>query len=120
MPSRYEGGDVKELRAHAAGLVMASVLLSGVPFAPVAHCPQFEIQSVYAEDDWKKEFEEICSRTDDAMSFSKEQLKDLIARCDKLKPTIGALDESTKKVYLRRLQMCRDFLAFVLESKEKI
>lgn len=75
--------------------------------------------SVYAQDDWKKEFEEVCSRTDDAMSLSKDELKALVARCDKLKPLIEKLDETEKKVYLRRLQLCRDLFSFVLESKEK-
>lgn len=70
------------------------------------------------EDDWKKEFEEICSRTDNAMSFTKEELKNPIAGCDRLKSDIEKLDESTRKVYLKRLQMCRDFFAFTLESKE--
>lgn len=110
---------MKGFKAQVAGLVMACVSLSGVLFVPVIPYPQVGIRSAYAQDGWKKEFEELCSRTDDAMSFTKEQLKDLIARCDKLKPIIEALDESTKKVYLRRLQLCRDFLAFVLESKEK-
>ncbi len=78
----------------------------------------FGVGTVYAQEDWKKEFEEICSRTNDAMSFSKEDLKVLIERCDKLKTAMERLDESSRKVYLRRLQACRDLLKFVLDSKE--
>ncbi|HWR57714.1 MAG TPA: hypothetical protein VN328_02395 [Thermodesulfovibrionales bacterium] len=77
------------------------------------------IMFAYAQEDWKKEFEEICSRTEDAMSFTKEELAGLIERCDKLKPLIDKLDESARKVYLRRLQACRELLRFVLESKSK-
>lgn len=75
--------------------------------------------NVNAEQDWKAEFDDICSKTNDAMSLAKEEIKSLIERCDKLKPTIEKLDESTKKVYLKRLQMCRDMLVFTLESKEQ-
>ncbi len=94
--------------------IIALVMLSGI----LSLGPYRDISSAYAQEDWKKEFEEICSRTDDAMSFSKEELKGLIERCDRLKPVIERQDESTRKVYLRRLQTCRDLLKFVLESKE--
>jgi len=36
-----------------------------------------------------------------------------------LKPHIEKLDESQRKVYGRRLQLCSGLLVFVLESKEK-
>ncbi len=76
-------------------------------------------KSVFAAEDWKTEFDDICSQTNDSMALTKEELKALIERCDKLKPSIEKLDESAKKVYLKRLQMCRDMLAFALESKEQ-
>lgn len=76
-------------------------------------------QNVIAGEDWKTEFDDICSKTNDAMALTKEELKALIERCDKLKPVIEKLDESARKVYLKRLQMCRDMLAFALESKEQ-
>ncbi len=72
-----------------------------------------------AQGDWKADFADICSKTQDPLSLSKEEIKGLIERCDKLKPRIEALDESTAKVYLKRLQMCRDLFAFVLESKSQ-
>jgi hypothetical protein len=74
---------------------------------------------VFAQEDWKGEFETVCSKTQDAMTFSVDELKDLIAKCDKLKPFIEKLDESPRKVYLRRLQLCKDLFVFVLGSKEK-
>jgi hypothetical protein len=73
----------------------------------------------YAQESWKNEFEDICSKTQDAMMFTPDELRTLIARCDKLKPLIEKLDETQRKVYSKRLQLCRDLLAFVLESKEK-
>ncbi len=74
---------------------------------------------VYAQDDWKNEFDDVCSKTQDAMTFSAGELKNLIARCDKLKPQIEKLDETQRKVFLKRLQYCRELFFFVLESKEK-
>lgn len=72
-----------------------------------------------AQDDWQKEFEEVCSKTQDAMIFSPDQLKILVQRCDSLKPNIEKLDETQKKVWTKRLQLCRDLFNYVLESKEK-
>ena len=79
----------------------------------------FGVGPVYAQDDWRKEFEDVCSRTQDAMVISSDELKNLVDRCDVLKPRIEKLDESQRKVFLKRLQLCRDLYFFVLESREK-
>ena len=70
-----------------------------------------------AQEDWKAEFEDICAKTQDAMALPKEELRSLVNRCDKLRPRMEKLDESASKVYLKRLQMCRDLYVFALESK---
>jgi len=67
--------------------------------------------------DWRVEFEAVCGTTDASTTFTVEELTSLIARCDKLAVVIGAEEETVRRVYLRRLKMCRDLLAFVLESK---
>lgn len=67
--------------------------------------------------DWRVEFEVVCGTTDASVSFTVEELTELIARCDKLAERIGAEEETVRRVYLRRLKMCRDLLVFVLESK---
>ena len=73
-----------------------------------------------AEDaDWFAEFEAVCSRTQDAMSLSTDELRALLARCDRLKPRVDGLDPSRRKVYTRRLQLCRDLYRFVLDSRER-
>ena len=72
-----------------------------------------------AQEDWKNEFEDVCSKTQDSMTLSSDELRALVVRCDKLKPLIEKLDDTQRKVYLKRLQLCRDLLFFVLESKEK-
>lgn len=68
---------------------------------------------------WKEEFEDICSRTTVSQSLAPEELRALIARCDLLRPRIEALDDTEKRVYLRKLKMCRDLYQFVLDSKEQ-
>ncbi|KAF0219503.1 MAG: hypothetical protein FD174_1963 [Geobacteraceae bacterium] len=77
------------------------------------------VQPACAEEPWRKEIADICSRTDDSMSLSKAELQSLIERCDKLKPVIESLEETPRKVYRKRLQMCRELFAFVLQSKEQ-
>jgi uncharacterized membrane protein len=72
--------------------------------------------AVFAQNDWKAEFDDICSKTDQALMLSKEEISALIERCDKLKPSIEQLEETPKKVYLRRLQLCRNHFAFALDS----
>ncbi|MGE5699007.1 MAG: hypothetical protein ACM31N_02950 [Deltaproteobacteria bacterium] len=79
----------------------------------------FRAGIAHAQEDWRKEFDDVCSRTQDAMVISSGELKNLVDRCDKLKPRIEKLDESQRKVYLKRLHMCRDLYFFVLESREK-
>ena len=100
-------------RAIALAAVLA--VLSGVPvFSNGGYAAAAAASS---QDDWKKEFEDICSKTQDSMSLTPDELRSLVSRCDALRPRIEKLDESQRKVYLKRLQMCRDLLAFVLESK---
>jgi hypothetical protein len=71
-----------------------------------------------AQETWRKEFDDVCSKTQDAMTFSQEELTDLIRRCDALLPQIEKLDETQKKIYLGRLRMCRGLYAYVLDKKK--
>lgn len=70
-----------------------------------------------AEEPWLDEFEAVCSKTQDAMALSTDELKTLVERCDRLKPRIEALDPSRRKVYSRRLQLCRDLYQYVIEAR---
>ena len=69
--------------------------------------------------EWRKEFDDICGRTTDAQGMSKEELAQLVSRCDKLRPQIEKLEESERKVFLRRLQMCSDLYKYVLDWKRE-
>jgi hypothetical protein len=97
--------------------VAATIFLSGNPMTAGSASSGPAVPA--AGDAWKAEFEAVCSRTDVAMTLSVSELKDLVARCVKLAPEIEAQEESTRKVYLRRLRMCRDLYKYVLETKER-
>ncbi|HMK51717.1 MAG TPA: hypothetical protein VK551_04350 [Thermodesulfobacteriota bacterium] len=98
--------------------IIAIMLSSGALFTglPIVQIESFGTE--VSQEDWKREFDNICSKTQDALEFSVGELRDLIARCDALKPRIEKLDEPQRKVTLKRLQMCRDFYVYLLEGKE--
>jgi hypothetical protein len=98
-------------------LLFAGLVLGGVSAAqqPAPSKPA----SPAAAEDWQRQFDDFCSKTQDAMAFSTEELKALIQQCDALEPQIQKLDDTRKKVYLRRLAQCRGLYAYVLDSKQK-
>jgi cell division protein FtsB len=101
-------------RRLAIALIVALSVLCGMPLLTGG---AFAADVAVVQDDWKTEFEDICSKTQDSMAFTTDELKSLVDRCDALKPRIEKLDETQKKVYLKRLQMCRDLLVFVMQSR---
>jgi hypothetical protein len=111
------GRDMKnKIRSITIALATAGSVLFGLPHFLDNMLPCRGIAE--AQNDWKNEFEDICSKTQDPMALTADELRLLVGRCDALRPRIEKLDETQKKVYLKRLQMCRDLFAFVLESKE--
>jgi hypothetical protein len=96
-------------RRLCRGLALA-ILLAFAPGAPPARAAD-------ADEGWKAEFAEVCSKTQDAMALTSDELRSLVARCEKLKPLLDRLDEPVRKVYTRRVQACRDLYQFVLDSR---
>jgi hypothetical protein len=70
-----------------------------------------------AQDDWRTEFDATCARSNEAMNLSESELLALTTSCDRLEKVITGLPETERKVFLKRLQMCRNLYLFVLESK---
>lgn len=103
-------------RRAAAGLLVA-VATGLVGLAP-GSTPTLPARALAAED-WRAEFDAICAKTQDAMALPLDELKGLVARSDKLLPELEKLEPSTRKVYVKRLQGCRNLYAFVLESRQK-
>jgi len=99
----------------AAAVLLAAAALGGAPGGggPAG------LAAARAAGDWKKEFEEICAKTQDAMALETPELEALVARCDALKPAVEALDEPLRKVYTRRLKTCRDLYQFVIDFRRE-
>jgi len=76
------------------------------------------VPAVYGENAWRMEFDETCSKTTDSMMLSVDELTTLIQKCDRLQKVIETEDETVRKVYLKRLQMCRNLYVFVLDTKK--
>jgi hypothetical protein len=75
------------------------------------------LPAAYGEGVWRTDFDATCAQSNEAMALSMPELKKLIERCDRLQKLIEAEDETVRKVFLKRLQLCRNLYVFVLESK---
>ena len=73
----------------------------------------------YADDGWKAEFDYICGMTDQATGMKPAELNDLLSRCEKLKPLIESSDHPQKKIFIKRLEKCRNLFLYMLEVKSK-
>lgn len=71
-----------------------------------------------ADPPWRAEFDETCANTADSMALSATELQTLITKCEKLQKSIEQLDESTYKVFLKRILKCKNLYQFVLDSKK--
>ena len=67
---------------------------------------------------WRDDFDATCAKTGDAMSLSLPELNGLLERCAALQKIIETQDESVRKVYLKRLALCRNLYAYVVEYKK--
>jgi hypothetical protein len=111
LPSGNEGIAMKKVVLVLLCSLMTCSALSLAPPAVTA--------AETAAAGWKAEFDAICGQTDNAAEMTVAELAKALARCDALKPQIEALEATPRKLYLKRLQMCRNLLAYMLESKEK-
>jgi hypothetical protein len=100
-------------------LARSLMLAAAIAVAPAASAGSSRSVETSAQPEWRREFETVCAKTQDAMELSLEELRSLVARCDKLKPVIEQLGETERKVYSRRLKGCRDLYAFMLETRER-
>jgi hypothetical protein len=110
-------GEMGKARRTAILFFMGVMVFNGVCAAGQPASPASDTAA--ASESWQKEFDDICHKTQDAMNFSVEETKVLVQRCDALEPQIEKLDETRKKVYLKRLKQCRGLFTYVLESKTK-
>lgn len=79
----------------------------------------FFVSYVFADENWRVEFDNLCGKTEETMTMKTEELKDLIDRCDKLRPIIENSETPQKQLFLKRLEKCRNLFAYMLEVKER-
>jgi hypothetical protein len=72
----------------------------------------------FGEESWRADFDETCAQTSGAMALSVTELNLLVERCAALQKIIETQEESVRKVYLKRLQMCRNLYAYVIDYKK--
>jgi len=77
------------------------------------------LQTAYGTEAWRTDFDAACAQSNEAMALPIPELKRLIEQCDRLQKFIETQEETVRKVYLRRLQMCRNLYVFVLEAREQ-
>jgi len=75
------------------------------------------MQAAYGEGAWRTDFDATCAQSNDAMALSMPELQKLIEQCDRLQKIIETEEETVRKVFLKRLQLCRNLYVFVLETK---
>jgi hypothetical protein len=101
-------------------LVVAAAIGAAAPVFTVA--PQsgalVRASRAAADEGWRPEFDDVCSRTQDAMTLTIDDLRRLVERCDRLRPSVERLEEPHRKVFSRRLQACRELYRYVLDSRE--
>ena len=112
MSPGYEGVIVKK---YILALLLACSVVSGAGVNPATS----PAPAHAADESWKADFEKVCGQTDNAADLSLEELKKAIEKCDALKSRIEALEATPRKIYLKRLQMCRNLFQFMIDSKEK-
>lgn len=69
--------------------------------------------SCAAAANWRDDFALICGHTADAGKLSSGELRGLIAESDKLLEIVESSDDPEKKLYLMRLNKCRNFFVFM-------
>lgn len=75
--------------------------------------------AVAADESWRAEFDRLCGKTEQSMDLPVAELRELVERCEKLRPRIEASGDPQAKVYVKRLEACRKVFAFVIESSGK-
>ena len=95
----------------AASTVIGLVLV----LAAVARPACLAAQDGSAETAWKSEFERICGQTNIAVSLEQEQLVELINDSDKLLAELKESEDPGAKVYVFRLEKCKEFFEYTQE-----
>lgn len=80
-------------------------------------CLFITLPTAYGEDDWRKEFDLTCAQSNDAMALSMPELQNLIERCNRLEKKIDVQEDTIRRVFLKRLHLCKNLYLFILDAK---
>ncbi len=69
------------------------------------------------EEPWQVAFDQACSKSGESMTLSVDELRSLLDQCSALEKIIEKQEPSVRKVYLKRLQLCRNLYAYMLEYR---
>jgi len=69
-------------------------------------------------NDWRTEFDDLCSQVPNGTSLSREELLSLIDRTDTLIERLKEMDLESKDIFLFRLKKCRSFFQYMIDLKE--
>ncbi len=94
----------------ATALLLQGELVPGHHGCPVARA---------GESGWKSDFDALCGQSENFMNMTAAELRSALEKCDALKAEIEKLEATPRKVYLKRLQMCRNLLSYMLENRLK-
>ncbi len=74
--------------------------------------------SLADKDTWQRELDELCGNPQAAMTLSDEEVTTLVERCDRTIAEITETDNPRKKLYLFRLNKCRDFYQYISNARK--
>ena len=100
-------------RSLVAMMLVGMLLGQGVSFSAGP------ARAAAEEAGWRAEFDAVCGQSENSMTMTVAELRAALERCDKLKSVIDSLEPTPRKVYQKRLQMCRNLLAYMLETRLK-
>ena len=68
------------------------------------------------EESWMDEYNSICGDTQKAIKMHSEELNILIDKCDKLLNKIKGSDNPRKKIFIFRIEKCKNFYQYIADS----
>lgn len=77
------------------------------------------VRAAGEETGWRAEFDAVCGQSENSMNMTVAELRAALEKCDALKDVIDKLEPTPRKVFLKRLQMCRNLLGYMLENRLK-
>ncbi len=70
-------------------------------------------------DSWQRDFDRICGSVSMGESLSTESLESLVDESGHLKEKIKKSNHPAKKVYLYRLDKCRAFFQYLIDTRKE-